>query len=161
MNKQSQTFKPSDPKTTIRPVSMEDVTALHPLWPNRTQAEVFRLANRILKQQHQQRGLGVVIILRKKLVGYGQFTLWKKTAEIADLAVLEEYRGQGIGTKLIQHLMQVAKDKYATHAEIGVVASNRRALALYRRLGFEPRHSYQAGRGDKREAIIYLQLALR
>lgn len=73
------------------------------------------------------------IVASGQLVGYRHRDL----AEIADLSVAVAQRGTGIGTALIDVLTKLAGHANYTHLEIGVMAGNTQALALYRRLGFE------------------------
>ena len=58
----------------------------------------------------------------------------ERTPELS-MAVLPEYRGQGIGTRLLTQLFQVASDHHPA-VSLSVGADNP-ALRLYRRLGFE------------------------
>lgn len=52
------------------------------------------------------------------------------------IAVLPEYRGQGIGTRLLQSLLVEVKK---THPGLSLsVRSGNQAIALYKRLGFKP-----------------------
>jgi ribosomal protein S18 acetylase RimI-like enzyme len=51
------------------------------------------------------------------------------------IAVLPEYRGQGVGTKLFTHLLQTAVGIYSAISLS--VDKNNPALKLYERLGFE------------------------
>ena len=56
--------------------------------------------------------------------------------EIPELSVaaLPGYRGRGLGTRLIEHALQLARQQYA--AVSLSVSTDNRAAALYRRLGF-------------------------
>lgn len=58
----------------------------------------------------------------------------ERTPELG-MAVLPEYRGQGIGTALLSRLIEAAGDVYE-HLSLSVAAGNR-AIDLYRRAGFE------------------------
>lgn len=51
------------------------------------------------------------------------------------IALLPEYRGQGIGTALLEHLLKTAKELYPAIA-LSVSPSNP-AIRLYKRMGFE------------------------
>ena len=64
--------------------------------------------------------------------GYGYID--EATPELA-IAVLPEYRGQGIGTTLLMHLFEQAKHHYSA-ISLSVSVDNP-AMRLYRRLGFE------------------------
>ncbi len=63
---------------------------------------------------------------------------WPGTPEIYRLRVIARYRSLGIGTLQIQHLENLAASKGYARIGLGVHAENRRAHALYVRLGYEP-----------------------
>jgi ribosomal-protein-alanine N-acetyltransferase len=56
--------------------------------------------------------------------------------EIASIAVREESRGQGVGTRLIEEFVEFARQRGAGHVALEVSVLNPRAQSLYRRLGF-------------------------
>lgn len=51
--------------------------------------------------------------------------------------VREEYRGQGIGTKLLGERMKWFEENGVKYVEMNVDARNTKALALWRKLGFK------------------------
>jgi len=57
---------------------------------------------------------------------------------IADLVVLEPYRGRGIGHLLLEKAEAYAKQAGATELRIGVLSGNRIARQLYLDVGFHP-----------------------
>lgn len=63
---------------------------------------------------------------------------WPGTPEIYRLRVIPRYQSLGIGTLLIRHLENMATSKGYARFGLGVHADNRRAHALYVRLGYEP-----------------------
>ena len=106
---------------------------------------------------------------RKKIVGsltlirYGHV---KKASHVRVLGmlVIKEYRGLGIGTKLIVYALEWVK----SHEEIekiilGVFSNNRKALRLYEKFGFEvegikKRQYYIAGKHeDEIEMALFLK----
>ena len=70
-------------------------------------------------------------LLTKENQGYGYVD--DTTPELS-IAVLPEYRGQGIGTRLLTHLIELAQTRYAAISLS--VSPNNPALRLYQRLGF-------------------------
>jgi ribosomal protein S18 acetylase RimI-like enzyme len=52
------------------------------------------------------------------------------------MGILSEYRGMGIGTRLVTAAIEDALSKGITRIELDVYASNTRAIALYRKMGF-------------------------
>ena len=61
-------------------------------------------------------------------------TFKNKSVEDIEVFVKEDMRGQGIGTKLIQHAIAVAKEDGAKF--VSIKTSNPIAKALYEKLGF-------------------------
>jgi ribosomal protein S18 acetylase RimI-like enzyme len=52
------------------------------------------------------------------------------------MGILPDYRGNGIGTRLISETIADAISKGITRIDLEVFASNTRAIALYRKMGF-------------------------
>jgi len=53
------------------------------------------------------------------------------------IALYQEYCGCGIGRKMMQAVLDAAKEAGYEQAELEVISDNQRAIALYRSLGFE------------------------
>ena len=66
--------------------------------------------------------------------------VWKK-AWIEDIVVDEEYRKHGIGTKLIQHAIEIAKASGVLSLNFTSRPGKEAANRLYERLGFEKRET--------------------
>lgn len=67
---------------------------------------------------------------------YPQLAEYAGYPVICDVFVAEEDRSQGIGTHLLRHAMQLARDRGATHAIVGAYTDNPGARRLYERIGF-------------------------
>lgn len=72
-------------------------------------------------------------VFSEPLQGYG----WLGNA-VPELAVslFEEYRGQGIGTRLVQEMVQLLRQRGYSRVSLSVSKQNR-AVRLYRAVGFE------------------------
>jgi len=154
---------PPDPQVRIRPVRATDIPPLIAgCWSDRPPAEVHQLVNRAQQNARQGRGLGAVIVAENadSPIGYGQLTIWPRTAEISDLVVTENQRGRGLGTAMIQYLVRAAREMHAPAVEIGAAYSNPGALALYRRLGFQDSHVISLHLGNGMEDVLYLKIDL-
>ena len=53
------------------------------------------------------------------------------------IALYQKYTGLGIGKVMIENLLTIAKEKGLEQIELEVVADNERAIALYKKLGFQ------------------------
>lgn len=85
-----------------------------------------------------------------KIVGYitvvtGKFKKVQKNAYIV-MAVLDEYRGKGIGTALLMHVEEFARERGMHRIELEVFESNTGAIKLYEKNGF-------AHEGRRKEAV--------
>jgi ribosomal protein S18 acetylase RimI-like enzyme len=58
------------------------------------------------------------------------------TLHIIDILLLSAVRGQGVGTALLAHVQQLARDGACNAVELSVLRENAGALRLYQRLGF-------------------------
>lgn len=58
-----------------------------------------------------------------------------KTLYIDDLCVLEGIRGKGVGTKLYQHVIKIAKQSGCYNVTLNVWACNEEAKAFYEKCG--------------------------
>ncbi|MBN1565086.1 MAG: GNAT family N-acetyltransferase [Anaerolineae bacterium] len=152
----------SDSKPTfIRPVKLTDARPLQMMcWPDRSLDNIAEMLQRAEKLVFNRRGLGVVAERAGTACAFGLLTLWPRTAEISDLIIHEAYRGQGIGSQIITYLELTARKLQAQILEIGVALANPRALALYRRLGFEDHHTIKIDLGDGPETVLYLYKSL-
>ncbi len=148
-------------KMVIRPANTQDVDSLQrACWPEQPLGKVATLLQRAEKLRRGHRGLAVVATREGTVYGFGMLTLWPRAAEISDLIVHARYRGQGVGTAIIQFLTAAAQDLNASMVEIGVALSNVRALALYRRLGFHDHRTIQLDLGGGPEPVLYLEKEL-
>jgi ribosomal protein S18 acetylase RimI-like enzyme len=84
------------------------------------------------EERKQPLGAAWLRLLRGENKGFGYVD--ETTPEVS-VAVLPEFRGQGIGTRLLTRLLQVAANHHSA-VSLSVDADNP-ALQLYRRLGFE------------------------
>ncbi|XP_028341733.1 thialysine N-epsilon-acetyltransferase isoform X3 [Physeter macrocephalus] len=74
------------------------------------------------------------------VVGYGLYyfiySTWKgRNIYLEDIYVKPEYRGQGIGSKIIKKVAEVALDKGCSQFRLAVLDWNKGAMDLYKALG--------------------------
>jgi L-phenylalanine/L-methionine N-acetyltransferase len=141
-------MQPSQSRVAIRPVLVEDSEAI---WRITQQEGVIETiltlpSDRIEQRRERLASLGpdehwfvaeadgAVIGLAGLTVGTGRL----RHSGHVFLFVAREYHGQGVGTRLMETLLDVA-DRWLLlrRVELTVVAENERAWRLYERLGFE------------------------
>jgi ribosomal-protein-alanine N-acetyltransferase len=71
------------------------------------------------------------------VIGIGGFWLLADEAHIGTVAIHPDWRGRGLGEWLLLHLLEAGQTLGATVATLEVRPSNRVALALYAKYGFE------------------------
>ena len=69
-------------------------------------------------------------------VGYLEYSLIYDRMEIDNILVNEEYRGQGIGTKLMEYLVNLAIKNKVINITLEVRVSNKVARILYKKFDF-------------------------
>jgi len=102
----------------------------------------------------------VVAVADGQVVGMGVLWLVLDEAHIATIAVLPEWRGQGVGKLILGRLLEIAREQGARLATLEVRVSNYAAQALYRSFGFElvgwrPRYY-----SDNREDALIMTLPI-
>lgn len=96
------------------------------------------------------------LFARCGLTAYISFYHTPGEMEILNLAVLPEYRKRGLGRRLLEMVLQVARKMGIEKALLEVRRGNSPAIALYRSSGFElvgTRPRYYADTGE--DALIF------
>ncbi|MFC3883403.1 ribosomal protein S18-alanine N-acetyltransferase [Bacillus songklensis] len=86
---------------------------------------------------HNQYARYLVMEDEGQIIGYCGLWIVIDEAHITNIALLPEYRGQGLGTELLRKTMTEAKELGANTMTLEVRVSNHVAQSLYRKLGFE------------------------
>ena len=73
---------------------------------------------------------------KDKIIGYLDYSLIYDRMEIDNFSVMEDYRNQGIGTKLMAHLISIAIEYRVVNVTLEVRCSNEIAINLYKKFGF-------------------------
>lgn len=81
-----------------------------------------------------------------KIIGFGALVVFRApfkglVGNIEDIVVDDDYRGQGLGRKLMQELIGLAKSKHLVHLDLTSNPSRVPARKLYESLGFELRNT--------------------
>jgi GNAT superfamily N-acetyltransferase len=102
-----------------------------------------------------------------KMVGYAKlgpphlpFEPRGEAAELRQLYVLEEMKGQGIAQALIEWIIEQARQRRADNLYLSVFTENHRARRFYEKYGFEPEGTYAFMVGTHADEDIVMRLAL-
>ena len=72
-----------------------------------------------------------------QVVGYGGIWLIIDEGHVTNIAVDEKYRNKGIGSKIMEGLIQLCIDRNIVSMTLEVRKSNEAAKALYKKFGFK------------------------
>ncbi|NLK44430.1 MAG: ribosomal protein S18-alanine N-acetyltransferase [Tissierellia bacterium] len=109
----------------------------------------------ILEITKNQLARYIVAVIDGLVVGYGGIWLIIDEGHITNIAVAKNYRGLGVGKKLIEGLIELCEDSGITAMTLEVRKSNVIAQKLYKTYGFVEsgiRPNYYAD--DNEDAII-------
>lgn len=98
-----------------------------------------------------------------RLAGYGVLSVAADEAHVLNLCTAPEFEGRGLGRRMLQALLKIARGHGAQRVFLEVRPSNPRALALYQRSGFNEigrRPRYYPAPGNAREDAIVMAMEL-
>ena len=119
----------------IRRMTREDLDAVTAI----EEATFARPWSRESFRQELERNVAaryLVAETKGKVVGYAGAWVILDESHITNIAVLEDFRGRGIGKQLTEALLQYLSNLGACYATLEVRVSNERAQNLYKSLGF-------------------------
>jgi len=93
----------------------------------------------------------------ESLIGYGLVMLAAGEAHLLNVGVAKEWQRQGMGRKLMQHLIKVAREYQAEFMFLEVRPSNIPAIRLYEDIGFNEmaiRKNYYPAHNGREDAIL-------
>lgn len=125
----------------LRPARPEDIDALCRLELDAFEGDRFNRRQLVHLLTRAHAVTWVAIDERDTLLGYGTLLFRRNSASarLYSFCVHPEARGEGIGRRLAERLEQEALERNRHKMILEVRADNRRAIGLYRRLGFLPR----------------------
>ena len=92
-----------------------------------------------------------------KILGYCIMTMGVGEAHVLNISVAAEEQGKGVGRKMMEMLIEIAKGEAET-LFLEVRPSNHGAIALYRKLGFNEigtRKGYYPAENGREDAIMF------
>ncbi|MCL9684480.1 GNAT family N-acetyltransferase [Legionella maioricensis] len=121
---------------TFRTATIDDLSLLHSLdeecFPDK-QSDSFERFQHIIDGREYQ----VILAYQdNSLIGKAHLRWLPHGATLSDIAIVPTKQGQGLGTLLITHCINLALSEGKPHLNLDVETHNERALKLYTRLGF-------------------------
>lgn len=98
-----------------------------------------------------------VMLENGALVGYALMYLVLDEAHLLNLSVAKAEQGRGLGRMLLAHMMAKAKGYGANNMFLEVRPSNKNAIALYEKVGFNEmavRRNYYPATSGREDAIL-------
>ena len=135
---------------TIRPARIEDAANLH--------AALMAIANHVGQPEHvtssqadlERYGFGADPAFHALIAEVGEafagaaiffpiFSTWRGRpgVYVQDFYVADEFRGQGVGERLLQRLAAVTRERGGRYIRLAVDTQNHRAQAFYARAGIK------------------------
>ena len=99
----------------------------------------------------------IVILDNKKIVGYLSYVIKKRHTgklDVDQLVILEEYRGKGLGKKLMEEAKQIAKENECDRIELNCWLFNENALNMYEHIGYNRQRIIYEMKCPLREAAV-------
>jgi [ribosomal protein S18]-alanine N-acetyltransferase len=103
-------------------------------------------------------GVFLIALIEGKVIGYGGTWVLVDEAHVTNVVVSPEFRGQGIGRKLMNEMLVKAREKGAVCATLELRKSNEVALKLYESMGFIQATVRKAYYPDNQEDAIVMML---
>ena len=99
-----------------------------------------------------------VVELGGRTIGHGVLSVAVGEAHILNLCVHPDWQGNGLGRRILERLLRLAREHEADTAFLEVRASNLVAQRLYESAGFNEiglRRGYYPGQGRREDAVVY------
>jgi ribosomal-protein-alanine N-acetyltransferase len=140
-------------KLVFRAMTMADIPAIVEIEleafssPWTTEAFTNELINNLFARY-------LVMENKGEIIGYGGMWVIMDEAHVTNIAVRSDFRGQGLGRRLLFELQRTAVFFGAAKMTLEVRMSNEIALRLYRKFGFEPSGIRPRYYSDNEDALI-------
>lgn len=100
---------------------------------------------------------GLILRIDDELIGYAIYQIILDEMHLLNLVISPQHQGKGLGCRLLQGVVALARDRGCRNFFLEVRASNTRALRLYATQGFRTiarRRDYYPAHGGREDAII-------
>ena len=142
-------------KTKFRKMNLSDISFVY-----EQEIKIFgkSLGEQTLYKEimYNDMSLYFIAMVDQKRVGYVGSWLTIPNAEILNLFVTKEYRGLGIGTKLMMEVINVCVNKRIELLTLEVNVNNKYAIKMYEDLNFYVSHTRKRYYDNKEDALLMI-----
>ena len=118
----------------------------------------FKSNNRTFKGELQREWARIDVVRDAgRIVAFCNYWLVTTELHILTIATHPDYRGKGIATRLLAHVLDKARQTGCSLATLEVRRSNVPAIALYERAGFKTVHIRARYYQDDEDALVMLK----
>ncbi|MCS1352124.1 ribosomal protein S18-alanine N-acetyltransferase [Mechercharimyces sp. CAU 1602] len=143
----------------FRAMKIEDIPAVleveHASFPTPWTRQAF-----IQEIKHNRMAHYTVVEVAERVIGYCGMWVIMDEAHITNFAILPTFRGYSLGESTMHYVRQLALMLGATKMTLEVRPSNKVALALYQKLGFEQKGIRPRYYSDNHEDAIIMWVTL-
>ena len=140
----------------VRPMTPDDADSLRRFHSRLSPESIYfrffapypRLSRRDVEHfthvDHDRRA-ALIAVLGGEMVGVARYDrISDDEAEVA-FVIEDAHQGRGLGSVLLEHIAQAARDNGVRRFHADVLPQNRRMLAVFRDAGYSPRQTYEDG----------------
>ena len=124
-----------DVETVIRPAQLRDVYSIQSI--DRSVFPKSWTQQFTVEQITRRKGAHIVAERAHRVVGHGGVAFLADDAHVTSIAVDPQHHRLGVGTTLMEELIELSAARVSGAITLEVRVSNESAIALYERLGFE------------------------
>ncbi|AXH97901.1 bifunctional acetate--CoA ligase family protein/GNAT family N-acetyltransferase [Ornithinimicrobium avium] len=142
----------------VRPIRPDDVEALHEFHAAQSEESIYlrffapikRLSDkdvhRFTHVDYSDR-VALVVMIRGKIAGIGRYDRLKPGGPEAEVAfnVSDDHQGRGIGSVLLEHLADIAREAGVRRFVADVLPQNRKMIGVFRDAGYDASHEFDDG----------------
>ncbi len=143
-----------DPLLQISPMQLDDVAAVMEI---ELRAYEFPWSEGNMRDCLNSNYYCCVYRLDDRCIGYGVMSIGAGEAQILNICIDSSMRGQGLGRRLLRHLIATAGKSSADTMFLEVRASNLAAVSLYDSMGFNEmgrRRGYYPTESGREDALM-------
>jgi len=107
-------------------LAIEEISFPDP-WPKTAFEEIIR----------QPGHGGIVVVSDSKLVAYACYLIIEHESHLTNLAVTDSYRRKSVASRLLEYILDIARNKGCEHILLEVRPQNKSAIAFYENAGFK------------------------